>query len=72
MVTVVDPIDMKKAFVVATEDEINAWVAKAEAGWPKGTAAGDTGEKGAPEDNPENYGQRIDDGAPATLDGEEK
>ena len=65
MVTVVDPIDLHKAFVVASDTETNEWVKRADAGWPKqasGAAAGGAqgdGGKPNPEDDPANYGRRV-------------
>jgi hypothetical protein len=70
MVPLKDPIDMAKAFVVINDEDLNRWMAHAEAGWPKnGTTAPavgqDRGHDGAEEDSPESYGQRVDPGAPA-------
>jgi hypothetical protein len=68
MVPVKDPIDMAKAFVVVNDEDLNRWMAHAEAGWPKtaggtGTAAG--GSAGvSDEDSPDAYGERV--GAPAS------
>ena len=84
MVPVNDPIDMAKAFTVINDEDLNRWMAHAEAGWPKtagapGQAAGGQQHgQGADEDSPEAYGQRVDapagagaPGAGAAADDEE-
>ena len=39
MVPVNDPIDMAKAFTVINDEDLNRWMAHAEAGWPKTAGA---------------------------------
>ncbi len=61
MVPLKDPIDMAKAFIVINDEDLNRWMANAEAGWPaNGTTAAATGAGGAMEDSPEAYGQRVE------------
>lgn len=66
MVAVTDPIEMSKAFVVITDEDLTRWADHATKGWPKGglnqgAPAQGAGGGPAPEDDPSNYGQRVGD-----------
>jgi hypothetical protein len=58
MVAVAGPLEMSKAFVYVDDADLTRWMAAAEAGWPKGSGAQQSGAPSA-EDDPDSYGQRL-------------